>query len=457
MAESNNKKTEPKVVSIHQERCIQIFDYLIEHNAKISVEVSTDLPGEKQQVVYSKDNSPYDLIELVSVATGLDRTDEKELSKIYDFFRDSYLIARDNGAFKRIHEARKDVIKNIELVFNDKNKSDDESEYAQTKHELFITKDYKRQSAQNIQNVYPSFYDQLYNTLCGYFESPAKIFNLNDLLHSDFLPPLSPLFTKIYMNLPEVSEEIEIRFKEITDRYKERFKRNLSLYKNSTIPSPGLLADYGYVDIPFDICARKNPIPTLLKKGPHGHEIMDEYEIESKFDNPTFWFEGIRYQKLKLAENELLNTNLKNWPKYTLEHVILTQVEFKAVTQVIRSIAENEVDNNIRLKVFTGNRKGFLDLQRNLFTIDELSHLLLEYHITNLNDHIHINGSSIISKPIIRFPNIQIADQLYSKETIESMIKEKLMNALIKEISNNICFNYTDTYFNSSHLGNTLT
>lgn len=438
------KGKDPKVVSIHQARIIEFFDYLIEHNAKISVEIPTDIKGETTRRTYTKDHPRFNFRELVGEAMGLDLEDDK--NKIDDFFRDSYVIRQSHQNSIRLKPKKKDVIHKVHFIF--KNDSPSNPIFVKgltTKTELFILKNYSIYRPINVREVYPFFYRNIRLRTLGIVENLLNKDGDCEKQHhfrESYLYEVqgaAPYINNIYMKALRAFDVEDL--KTLKNAYSKISYDNV--FTEGARVMPHILPDYPDLEVPFNICSEPDIGRNILERQ---QKLIDPFlPIPNNFDNPQEWFQGTRYQTIKLREQELLNTPVKEWPRFFAEHLLLTGAEFTAIKNEIADTCMDEVLENIEFRLFIGDQKT-VNLHKPTLDLDEIAEILDEYIIhEGITELVNVEDASILSRPLQRYPNMQAVEQQPNLKTnIKKIVSFKLTFYLFDEIAKHLGFHSRD-------------
>ncbi|MEL7834848.1 hypothetical protein [Fodinibius sp. Rm-B-1B1-1] len=408
--EEKEKEIKSKVISIYQERVIRFFDYLIEHNAKISVEVPSGIRGESKWRTYTKDHDVFNYRELLGEALGIDIIDEDY--KIDEFFRDSYIQSVSHQNSIRLRSARKGIIHDVHFDFKEDKPT--EPRYVKglsTKRKLFILKNFNVHRPLNVQEVYPLFDRNirlrvlsLIDCFLNNEENSPKHHDHENYFISG-VQGSAPFLNNLYMKALRNYSSKDLNT--LRETYSKVSYNNVS--KIDSKPFPYILPDYPTLKVPFNVCSSRNTDRKTLKEQ---EKLINPFlPTPDHFEDQQIWFQGTRYQTIKLKEEELFNSPVEEWPRFFAEHLILTGAEYIAIENEIIDICIDEVLTNIEFRLYNGD-KNKVNLYNRKFSIDDLVELLDVYIINEgINELIDIKPSSIFSKKLKKHPNLQVIEQ----------------------------------------------
>jgi hypothetical protein len=283
-----------------------------------------------------------------------------------------------------------------------------------------------------IQHVYPNLSKKIINSVIVFFrdntiENIYKSLYLNIREDKPFYELTKKIFPQI--NVTDTKNGPEFEFKKIylpsnLDKFLNQYESKVSELEIS----------------PYNSAWAK-----ILPQFNFGVERFNDESsindrIENKFEDVFIenasWFDKYRYLRLKKMEPKLLKMNVNKWPKWTIDHLILIQIEYILLQDHLVEIVDNELSNNINLCLFTSTNGDAIDMQQDFDDFIRLAQVLTSYRFPGgFKKHVQIERDKIISGNFYRVPNDLMSRN--KEELFNGFFA--ILNALINQFFEQIC------------------
>lgn len=249
--------------------------------------------------------------------------------------------------------------------------------------------------------------------------------------------PLNEKINKVILSSDDsFRSAINDNLQTLADKYRDVFFNNLEAvkeYASLTKEEQREINQPIQSFIPGYSSIQKSPFIESFKED---LDVQRDQPLSVSFDDPKNWFDSDRYYRLKTLIPELLNKNIQDWPKWVVEHVILTEIEYETIYDHFLELAYKEVKNNVKYTLYMSSDGAKIDMQQDFDDIHELGRKLNQFKFPGkIGRLVDVQRGTILKGPFSKFPEGLVA----RNKTSTFEIKFDLLEALIGYFHKRIC------------------
>lgn len=397
---------------------------LIDNNAEIRYKNKTYKPGQKNLTIKS----------LVGEICQI------ENNKINEITRDLTLKKKNS----RKHSVRDDQ----ETIINQLDFYIDNKDFQPNPKLNFTPTDFFIAGEGITLAIYPNAPQAINKNICQFIKTNdlttiAHIISPGSYKHGPFYPLTKKIKKVIFSGDDSFRSRVKNNLQTLGDQYRSIFLKNLKNVKDyaslTTEEQEETNAPNQFV-IPGYALNLKFPFTECFKE-----EINDPstQTPSISFNDRQTWFDVYRYYRLKKLMPELLDKNVHDWPKWVIEHVILTEIEYYTIYEYFLELAYTEVKNHVKYSLHMSSDGAKIDMQEDFDDIHGLGKKLSHFKFPGkIEDLIAIRRGTILDGPFSRFPEFLVARNTQSTFEIKFDILEALIGFFHKRICSGVDFSF---------------
>jgi|GEM_PF-1703746 len=357
---------------------------------------------------YKEDNNKLTVTSLVQ-----EICDFHNKSKIKEVTRNTVELDREISRMKAVSDKQKNIVKELEFYFDEGyNQKESRLDYNRTK--FYIDQE------GIIPLVYDEFptkiYDSIVESLKGTnFENIFKHVALGTRSNGPFSELFQHLQEEKLLEHNNLLSDVASRFDQFKDVY----------FENPPTPIPQIDGSEN-ITLSYSRGFQRD-----LKQ--YQYSSIQEYpkSFHDIFEDQNEWFDPNRYNRLALIEPKLKELKIFDWPKWVIENVLLTELEYITIRDYLEGIIVNELNNHIKFNLFTSASGDTIDVQSNISDLPKLSNKLSDYRFPGgIQHHLDPKRGTILEGSFYKNPNIFTSQNRHSPEHIEFSILESVINYL---------------------------
>jgi hypothetical protein len=401
---------------------------LIDNNAEIRYKNRIYKPGQKNLTIKS----------LVGEICQIDDNKLDEITR-------NVSLKKKNSRKYSVREDQETIINHLDFYL-DNNDFRPNSKFHLTPTDFFVKED--GISPLIYPNIPQAINEKIYKLIREY-----DVLTISLDIDSDPLKqgPFYPLTKKINKALISEDESFQAKvnnhLKTLADEYRAVFLRNLETIKEQE-PLPindqketnevtqFLIPGYSLnLKLPFEECFKEKM------------DIQMKQPQSTSFSDKQTWFDRQRYYRLKTLMPELLEKGVSDWPKWILEHVLLTEMEYHIIYKHSLELAYEEVKNNVKYSLHMSSDGAKIDVQEDFNDIHGLGKKLSQFKFPGkVENLIDIHRGTILEGPFSKFPEYLVARNTHTSFEIKFDILKALIGFFHKRICQGIGFSFPEKH-----------